>query len=94
MKKVFLKNLGCPKNEVDGNILLGMLQKENLQATDIPEMADIIIVNSCGFIEPAKEESINEILSNWCLRDVWHSAIRQSLRGKCPRLILWWESRI
>lgn len=63
MKKVYLKNLGCPKNEVDGNILLGMLEKENLQATDRPESADIIIVNSCGFIAPAKEESINEVLS-------------------------------
>jgi ribosomal protein S12 methylthiotransferase len=63
MKKVYLKNLGCPKNEVDGNILLGMLEKENLRITDRPDSADIIIVNSCGFIAPAKEESIDEVLN-------------------------------
>jgi ribosomal protein S12 methylthiotransferase len=63
MKTVYLKNLGCPKNEVDGNILLKLLEKENLRSTDDPSKADIVIVNSCGFIDAAKEESIDEVLS-------------------------------
>lgn len=63
MKTVYLKNLGCPKNEVDGNILLKLLEKENLHSTDDPSKADIVIVNSCGFIDAAKEESIDEVLS-------------------------------
>ncbi len=63
MKTVYLKNLGCPKNEVDGNILLRLLERENLHSTDNPSKADIVIVNSCGFIDAAKEESIDEVLS-------------------------------
>jgi ribosomal protein S12 methylthiotransferase len=63
MPKVYLKNLGCPKNEVDGNILLRMLEAEDMKAVDSPNQADMIIVNTCGFIDPAKEESIDEILA-------------------------------
>jgi ribosomal protein S12 methylthiotransferase len=63
MKTFYLKNLGCPKNEVDGNILLRLLEKENLCCTDDPAGADIVIINSCGFIDAAKEESIDEVLS-------------------------------
>ncbi len=62
MKKVYLKNLGCPKNEVDGGILLNLIEQKGNRRTDNPEEADIIIVNSCGFIDAAKEESINEIM--------------------------------
>ena len=62
MKKVYLKNLGCPKNEVDGRILLAMLESRGVKATDNPGQADIIIVNTCGFIEDAKQESIEETL--------------------------------
>jgi ribosomal protein S12 methylthiotransferase len=63
MKKVYLKNLGCPKNEIDGNILLNLLGEEDIIPTDNPSEADYIIVNSCGFIDAAKEESIDETLS-------------------------------
>lgn len=63
MKKIYLKNLGCPKNEVDGNILLNLLKSEQYEAVSDPELADILIVNSCGFIDAAKEESIDEILA-------------------------------
>ena len=62
MKKFYLKNLGCPKNEVDGKILINLLKGEGAVATDNPEDADILIVNSCGFIDAAKEESIEAVL--------------------------------
>jgi ribosomal protein S12 methylthiotransferase len=63
MQNVFIKNLGCPKNEVDGNVLLRMLEAEGMQTVKNPKKADLIIVNTCGFIDPAKEESIDEILA-------------------------------
>ncbi|NLB23572.1 MAG: 30S ribosomal protein S12 methylthiotransferase RimO [Clostridium sp.] len=59
--KLALVSLGCDKNRVDSEIMLGML-KNKYQMTEDPMEADIIIVNTCGFIEAAKEESINTIL--------------------------------
>jgi len=69
MKKVFLKNLGCPKNEIDGDILLSLLISKGFIAVENPEQADIIIVNSCGFINEAKEESIETLLSYAVLKE-------------------------
>ena len=56
-------SLGCPKNLVDGEIMLGQLQSEGEVAltSDIEE-ADVVIVNTCGFIDAAKQESIDTIL--------------------------------
>jgi len=59
-KKLHLVSLGCTKNLVDSEIMLGRLQEYTL--TDNPTVADIIIVNTCGFIEAAKEESIRTVL--------------------------------
>ena len=55
-------SLGCDKNLVDSEFMIGMLTKEGIELTDYEEEADIIIVNSCCFIGDAKEESINTIL--------------------------------
>ncbi len=60
-KTLHLVSLGCTKNLVDSEIMLGRLQEYAM--TDDPDTADVIIVNTCGFIEAAKEESINTILS-------------------------------
>jgi len=60
-KKLHLVSLGCTKNLVDSEIMLGRLQEYTI--TDDATIADVIIVNTCGFIEAAKEESINTILS-------------------------------
>ncbi|MBX9766931.1 MAG: 30S ribosomal protein S12 methylthiotransferase RimO, partial [Bdellovibrionales bacterium] len=57
-KKVHFISLGCPKNLVDSEMMLGLLTKENYVATDKPEDAETIIVNTCGFIEDSKKESI------------------------------------
>lgn len=62
MNKIYISTLGCAKNLVDSEMMLGtLLNKEYVQNHDIID-ADIAIINTCGFIEAAKEESINEIL--------------------------------
>ena len=60
--KIGLVSLGCPKNLVDSETMLGLIEENNMTITNQPEEADIIIVNTCGFIESAKEESINTVL--------------------------------
>jgi ribosomal protein S12 methylthiotransferase len=55
-------SLGCPKNLVDSEVMLGTLVQQGFELTPRPDQADIIIVNTCAFIEPAKQESINTIL--------------------------------
>lgn len=55
-------SLGCNKNRVDTETALGLLQEDGFVFTPDPEKADILMVNTCGFIESAKEESINTIL--------------------------------
>lgn len=59
--KIGVVSLGCPKNLVDSETMLGLIHEENYEITNDPSEAEIIIVNTCGFIESAKEESINTI---------------------------------
>lgn len=60
--KICLTSLGCPKNLVDSEVMLGILKQNNFELVANEEDADILIVNTCGFIGDAKEESINAIL--------------------------------
>ena len=62
-KRFFLDQHGCAKNQVDGELLIGILTDKGWQKTTEPEDADLIIVNSCGFIEPAKRESIEAVIT-------------------------------
>lgn len=62
MKKFNIISLGCAKNLVDSEILLGGLKEEQLSITNNPDEADTIIVNTCGFLDIAREESIETIL--------------------------------
>lgn len=62
MKKVGLISLGCAKNLVDSENILGLLDHHGYQITANPEDADFIVVNTCGFIESSKKESIDTIL--------------------------------
>mgnify|MGYP006377497535 CR=1 FL=1 len=55
-------SLGCSKNLVDTEMLIGIFKNEQYQIVNNPKMADIIVINTCGFIESAKEEAINTIL--------------------------------
>ena len=61
-KVVNIISLGCAKNLVDSEILLGGLHKSDIAVTDNPENADTIIINTCGFLDIAREESIDTIL--------------------------------
>lgn len=62
MRKILFISLGCDKNLVDSEVMLGILVKNGYEITDDEEEADIAVVNTCCFINDAKEESINTIL--------------------------------
>ena len=64
MKKVALISLGCAKNLVDSENILGLLLKNHYEIINNKEEADILIINTCGFIESSKKESIDTILDN------------------------------
>ena len=70
-EKVSLVSLGCPKNLVDAEVMLGYLSREEYEVTTDEREADIIIVNTCSFIKEAKQESIDTILD---LADRKHDA--------------------
>lgn len=55
--------LGCSKNTVDSEVLMGQIDANGLRLSDDPSKADILIINTCGFIDAAKEESVNTILA-------------------------------
>ncbi|MBA3914768.1 MAG: radical SAM protein, partial [Acidobacteriales bacterium] len=60
--KVGFVSLGCPKNLVDSEVMMGMLGHAGAQLTANPEEADVLVVNTCSFIESAQQESVNAIL--------------------------------
>ena len=60
--KVGVISLGCAKNQVDTERMLGLLGRFGYEFTPDPNEAEVLIVNTCGFIEPAKQESIDTIL--------------------------------
>lgn len=78
MKKVGLISLGCPKNQVDSELMLGYLTKAGFTITNNENEAEIAIVNTCGFINDAKEESIERIIEAGRLKE----------NGNCKLLIV------
>jgi ribosomal protein S12 methylthiotransferase len=71
-------SLGCPKNQVDAEQMLGLLAGSGFEITSEQTEADVIVVNTCGFIESAKEESIGAILE----------AAAMKKQGKCSKVII------
>lgn len=63
MKKIYVESLGCAKNQVDSEVLLSYAGEEGYVRVENPEEADVVVVNTCGFIESAKTESINAFFS-------------------------------
>jgi ribosomal protein S12 methylthiotransferase len=61
-QKVYFVSLGCPKNQVDTELMLGQVRAAGHELVDAPEGADVIVVNTCAFIDAAKEESVDTIL--------------------------------
>ena len=78
MHNIYLQNLGCEKNTVDGEHILSIVKNKGYNIIDNPEEADIIIINTCAFIEDSKKESIDSIFD--------HSIYKKY--GKCKRLIV------
>lgn len=60
--KIGFISLGCPKNEVDAELMLSKLQNAGFEIVDVPYEADVVIINTCAFIEDAKKEAIDNIL--------------------------------
>jgi len=60
--RYWLQTLGCPKNQVDSDKLAGMLASQGFEPASAPEKADLVVVNTCAFIEPARQESIDTVL--------------------------------
>ena len=61
-QKVGFVSLGCPKNLVDSEVMMGLLARAGAELTRRAEDADVIVVNTCSFIESAQQESVNTIL--------------------------------
>ncbi len=78
MERVHLISLGCPKNRVDSEVMVGQLRQGPFEMVNEAEEADVIVVNTCSFIRPATEESIDTILEM--------AALKQS--GKAKRLVV------
>ena len=78
MKKVGFVSLGCPKNLVDSEVMMGTLAEAGYEITNNADEADTVVVNTCGFIESAKQESIDAILEATRLKD----------EGKAKRVIV------
>lgn len=78
MYKVCMVSLGCPKNQVDAEIMLNLLEKGGLEICSEESEADAIIINTCGFIESAKAEAIENILE----------AAEYKANGNCKALIV------
>lgn len=62
MQRVHLVSLGCPKNRVDSEVMVGTLMADGFELVDDPTSADVVVVNTCSFIQPATEESIETVL--------------------------------
>ncbi len=78
MAKVGFVSLGCPKNLVDSEVMMGLLKTGGHEVTASQRDAEIIVINTCGFIESAKQESIDTILE----------MAREKKQGRCRRLIV------
>ena len=68
MKKIHITTLGCSKNVVDSEVLSGQLESRQYEIVDKPQDSDVLIINTCGFIEEAKKESIQAIFEALALK--------------------------
>ncbi|MGO8870693.1 MAG: 30S ribosomal protein S12 methylthiotransferase RimO [Acidimicrobiales bacterium] len=77
-ERYWIETLGCPKNQVDSDKLVGTLVVDGLEAAGSPEDADLVVVNTCAFIEAARQESIDTVLA---LSDVRRDGARLVVTG-------------
>ena len=76
-------SLGCAKNRVDSEVILGTLKEAGYEIVSDPAEAEIIFVNTCGFIEPAKEESIEAIFEMAKYKET--GRLQKAVRHRLPR---------
>jgi ribosomal protein S12 methylthiotransferase len=76
--RVYMHTLGCPKNRVDSEVMLGTLAQAGYRLVQEPAKAEVIVVNTCGFIESAKEESVDAIVELAALK----------AEGRCKKLVV------
>ena len=91
-KKVYLQSLGCPKNLVDSEVMLGTLASQGYELTTDRNAAEVIVVNTCGFLQAAAKESIDTILdlarekkSGNCQKLVVAGCLAQRYQGELPK---------
>ena len=93
--RVGMISLGCAKNLVDAEVMLGTLIKDGVEITNDAESADVLVVNTCSFIDSAQEESVDTILESSALRDhvnpgqalVVSGCLPQRFKDELPRLL-------
>ena len=78
MTKVGFMSLGCPKNLVDSEVMLGHLRLKGYQITNAMDEAEVLVVNTCGFIDAAKKESVDAILEAASMKE----------KGACRKLVV------
>ena len=81
-QKVGFVSLGCPKNLVDSEVMMGLLARAGAELSPRAEDADVIVVNTCSFIESAQQESVNTILEMARAQDFWTG--EEAGRGGVP----------
>src|SRR5713101_6357554 len=81
--KVGFVSLGCPKNLVDSEVMMGLLQTRGAEITAKAEEADVIVVNTCSFIDTAKQESVDTILQM-----AQHKHSPQNPSGRAKKLVV------
>jgi len=85
--RVGVISLGCAKNRVDSEIMLGQLVQAGYKITSCAADADVMVINTCGFITPAKEEAINTILETAQLKE--NGRLKALLVGGVSGTALW-----
>ncbi len=85
MKKIYMHSLGCSKNLVDSENILGILENKGFEVTDFADKADYIIINTCSFINDAKEESINAIVAAADIKNNVNSEAKIAVVGCLPQ---------
>src|SRR5215212_109213 len=83
--RVGVISLGCAKNLVDAEIMLGSLLKSGVEITNDPAGADAVIVNTCSFIDSAQEESVDAILESGEVREANHRGQALIVSGCLPQ---------
>ncbi len=91
-ERYWIETLGCPKNQVDSDKLAGTLARAGLAAADAPGSADLVVVNTCAFVEAARQESVDAILDlaaerrvgsrlvvTGCMAERYHDELRDAL---------------